>query len=151
MKHLFVPYELALLAKENGFDEDCLAYWELFDNSWNGYGAWGGITVLYEEDDLRLILTVNELKSYYRNLIKAPLYQQLIDWFREKHKIDVRVFPMYEQEDSYKTCWGWNITELEWGIDKEHHIANSVSTREYGLSYYEALTIALTKAFKLIP
>ena len=28
MKHLFVPHEIAKLAKLNGFDGDCLAYYD---------------------------------------------------------------------------------------------------------------------------
>ena len=127
MKNLFVTYELALLAKEKGFDELCLSKirdtGELLIN-----GDW------YRSSD-----------------INVPTREQLLDWFREEHDINVGVFPMYTQEDNYETCWGWNIIELKWGIDKEHHIANYVSAREYGLSYYEALTIALTEAFKLIP
>ena len=32
MKHLFVPYELALKLKEKGFNEECLARWFCANN-----------------------------------------------------------------------------------------------------------------------
>ena len=61
-KKLFVPYELALLAHENSFNENCLAK---FAND-------------------KLIIN-HELLSYSHekdkwNIIEAPLYQELIDW-----------------------------------------------------------------------
>ena len=94
MKHLFLPYNLALLAKEKGFDEECLARWENFSDSWNNYSMWGGISEIEkEEENFKLLLTENLLENYYKNVIKAPLYQQVIDWFREKHGIQFAEFP----------------------------------------------------------
>ena len=80
MKNQFVTYEIALKLKELGFDEPCLATY-----SYN--------TQLYDKGKFRIEITpqpfyypdVNPLPRF----ILAPLWQQVIDWFREKHKINI--------------------------------------------------------------
>jgi hypothetical protein len=66
MKHLFVTYELALLAKEKGFDDECLAYYsdegEIYFKTSN---SWNGITQ----------------QDCHATKVTAPLWQQLSDWF----------------------------------------------------------------------
>lgn len=78
MKHLFVPYELALKLKEKGFDEEC------FGN----YDCWS------KKEPARLMTNIypyflgqEYAKRFDKTCILAPLYQQVIDWFREKHSI----------------------------------------------------------------
>lgn len=63
MKHLFVPYELALLAKEKGFYEECYAEYSAITNE--------------------PIWVMNGCKLN-DTLLNAPLYQQLVDWFVKK-------------------------------------------------------------------
>ena len=84
MKNLFVPYNLAVLAKEKGFNIPVLACYDgrkesnplvQLDNSLHGidYNKWDNLAT------------------------SAPLYQQLIDWFFNNHKIIVRrTFTDYE-------------------------------------------------------
>jgi hypothetical protein len=60
MKHLFAPYELALLAKENGFNEPCIV---LFQYS-------------YDEEMPRQYLP--------QDGVPRPLYQQLVEWLDSK-------------------------------------------------------------------
>ena len=61
MQEQFVTYEIALKLKELGFDEKCLGY--------------------YAGD--HLILSVRQ--QYYPNKVtKAPLWQQVIDWFEKQ-------------------------------------------------------------------
>ncbi len=74
MKHLFVPYEIALQLKEKGFDEPCFGIWM-------ERGAIFDILYVARQEDAWM---ANE-----NNGILAPLYQQVIDWFREKHSIDI--------------------------------------------------------------
>jgi hypothetical protein len=76
MSHLFANYELSLLAKEKGFDEPCFRVW------------------IRPRD---LTIKMNMVKNF-RGLknsedkmerVTVPLYQQLCDWFREKHNIHI--------------------------------------------------------------
>jgi len=71
MKHLFVPYEIALALKEKGFEEECLAYF----------------LTSTQPDPVITVCNPNKQYPEWINTISAPLYQQVVDWFREKHKI----------------------------------------------------------------
>lgn len=122
MNKLFVPYELALLAKEKGFDECCIAIYHSKVNNpepviWQGTNS----------------TCVNKLLNA---AITAPLYQQLVDWFREKHSI----------------CIG-NVGDKVHGFSP--YISKN-STIVYALwsplipNYYDSFNRALEEAFKLI-
>jgi hypothetical protein len=69
MKNLFIPYELAVIAKEKGFDEPCLGWFLL-----EGGGA-------------KSMFILEKCPKQDMGLCLSPLYQQLIDWLEEKYKI----------------------------------------------------------------
>ena len=69
MKEQFVPYKITLLLKEAGFGEQCLAY---YDNA---------------EYTLRSIDTDFVNFRSIGECIAAPLWQQAIEWFEDKHNI----------------------------------------------------------------
>jgi hypothetical protein len=98
MKDKFVSYDIALKLKELGFNEECLGFWEELNCSWNSYSCWGGITELDEDDNYKLFLSANDLRSYYDNIIKAPLWQDAIDWFRVKHNIHIWIEPVLVEQ-----------------------------------------------------
>ena len=64
MKEQFVPYEIANILKEKGFDEPCFGY--------------------YQNNEL----IINALSNYeldkYKLGIAAPLWQQAINWLKSK-------------------------------------------------------------------
>lgn len=68
MTHLFLSYELSVLAKEKGFNEPCLYF-----------------------ISQRGVLDRPVTKETYTNSeglrITAPLYQQVIEWLVREHKI----------------------------------------------------------------
>lgn len=78
MKHLFAPYELAKLAKEKGFNDECL---RCYDNGelqdFKHFRAIAWTSGVVQNDNL------------VDGLVSAPLYQQLIDWFREEHNTKI--------------------------------------------------------------
>lgn len=84
MKHLFIPYELALIAKEKGFNEPCFAYYSSFDNQIKFFNTdildFGGI----------------KFQSAHKQL--ALLYQQIVDWFWFKHDLVIGL-------DYTTDCW----------------------------------------------
>lgn len=69
MQKQFVTYEIALKLKELGFDEECLGWF------------WGKTPVLE--------IGRTTLDALINPAILAPLWQQAIDWLREKHSIFV--------------------------------------------------------------
>jgi len=114
MKHLFVSYELTLKLKEKGFDEECLG--------------------LYYKDGS---FAYNPDSDVF---VGAPLYQQVIDWFREKHNIYIEIKlgirnnllyigEIYTIRDTYKS---------------------NIKLTNYFDSYYKALTEAIEETLKLI-
>lgn len=65
MEKEFVSYEIALELKQLGFDEPCLRYYDYF----------------------------SKLVEYGVYECKAPLYQQVFRWFREKYELDSYITP----------------------------------------------------------
>jgi len=128
MKHLFIPYNLAALAKDKGFDEDCIGQYNGtniilrlgdFDHGW-----------CFEEN---LELLNNTMLSMSSRDISAPLYQQIIDWFREKHNYLIWVERDEPREYYYKIDIGRGTHESGYHDD-----------------YYKALNDGIEEAFKLI-
>lgn len=118
MKNLFVPYELSLKAKEAGFDEETLAHYL------QGKGNKGE-------------LFIADNKFMHENHTKAPLYQQLIDWFMEKGYV-INILSLYRQ----KKFRGYSIDNVYSGCMELY--------QDGSFDYYEAMDKAFEKAFELI-
>lgn len=159
MKHLFIPYELAVIAKEKGFNEPCFAYFQLSHvteeykfffvgyNDHNGdrcwYSNYVGIGLSNSEMDRN---PVGRLKK----CLTSPMYQQIVDWFREKHKIQIKIiaFTTESQVKWYYECQ--DLTLVKSKHTKEMVFKFKVPSPNISNSYYEALNKAIEEAFKLI-
>ena len=78
MKSLFCPYELALELKELGFDEISLFCYD----------------TIYEGNPLSHcphLLLNSQLEGFENEPISAPLWQQALRWFREKHNLEASI------------------------------------------------------------
>lgn len=75
MKHLFVPYEIALKLKEKGFDEECFGNYDL----WSKKEPARLMTAVYP-----YFLGQKYAKRFDKTCILAPLYQQVIDFVNSK-------------------------------------------------------------------
>jgi len=118
MKHLFVPSGIALMAKEKGFDEACLGNYEKHNNEYN----------------FNMQLSPFQVKN--NDLILAPFYQQLIDWFRNKHGIVIWI-----ETAPYARTFNFRF-----------YIETSDNRQEGNKSkdYYKVYNEALIEGFKLI-
>lgn len=152
MNNLFVSYELSLLAKEKGFDEPCLGHYqdniEMFTHNsikgklnlgflgqcksepydWNNVPNWG----------------VKTQKFY-----SAPLYQQLVDWFREKHKLHLDV-TFREVKGNIVSGINSVYFDIEIYMLSGGDAHKIYKFSEYSDNYYETLTKAIEQAFLLI-
>lgn len=81
MEKEFIPYEQALALKELGFDEPCFGA----HHNENNLDLWS------EDFD-------------YSYVVKAPLYQQVFRWFREKYVFYVIIQPSLNNDF---TCVIW--------------------------------------------
>jgi hypothetical protein len=80
MKDLFVPYEIAKQLKEKGFDKPCLGlYYNTDENP--------KINMVHQTKQQLGLIDSYSLGVCDKRQILTPMYQQVIDWFREKHEI----------------------------------------------------------------
>jgi hypothetical protein len=126
MNKLFVPYELAILAKEKGFDEPCLAYYDLEDSN-----------------NLKPIPMFNEINGFNSNsnklMISAPLYQQLIIWLMQNKGLELSIMRGHNPENYYSI-----VGSIKGVNDYKHY------PPMWGDSWEEAANKSLEEAFKLI-
>jgi len=124
MKNLFIPYELAVIAKEKGFNEPCFGF--------------------YTEEYKELIFSQPKIhlsNSLPTKPLNAPMYQQIVDWFREKHNIEVSV-KSWKNEGDGKVIYVYS-----------NKILGLPSTFRFDFKselYYETLNKAIEEAFNLI-
>ena len=91
MKKQFVTYEIALKLKELGFDEECLAYYDiniLFPVEQplpDEFNTTKTNNIYYDNDFHYPLIKLED------DIIIAPLYQQVTDWFRKKHNIHIEI------------------------------------------------------------
>ena len=84
MKEQFVTYEIALALKELGFDEEC-------------FGLYKNEILLRDYETFQ--------RNEFLNCIKAPLWQQVIDWFDNKNiiiGIDINPGTLFYRVHLYK-------------------------------------------------
>mgnify|MGYP003350134069 CR=1 FL=1 len=116
MKEQFVTLEIAVKLKEKGFDKKCLAY--------------------YNTDPEFATPPFNLTKPFgHVWCLPAPLWQQVIDWFREEHNIDILI----EYGGVPKM---YSVFVKNWIYADQKDIAL--------FPYYEAREQAILKAIELI-
>ena len=86
---LFVPYEIALLAKQHNFDYGCIAWYDSNTLDFNILGQ-------ENEPQGRIHLT-----APVEEIIQVPMYQQLIDWFRDEQDIEITIMPVFRDKCGY--------------------------------------------------
>jgi len=97
MKDLFIPYTEALALKELGFDEVCLATFQIAQD-----GRIGGLSALY-------MVESNNSNNKSETAISAPLYQQAFRWFREEHKLEGHIKSWVRENE---LVWYFSINNL---------------------------------------
>ena len=98
MEKEFIPYEQALELKELGFDEPCFAQYKKYDV--------GDATLDIGFSKNEIIMKFHKLSKF----CSAPLYQQVFDWFREKHGLYGYPFSQMSQTN----FWFKYFIQQEW-------------------------------------
>lgn len=140
MKKLFVPYEIALLAKQYGFDEFCLTKFEpkLYTKP-NGDQILSaiiqttflnGIPKHYEHGGFEGYK--NSVKSRFGDeQVAAPLYQQLINWFKENFQIRFKIEPTINNKlEIFLYDIGWSYIG---SFDNDNEAYNTVFKKAFEL------------------
>lgn len=157
MEKLFVPYELAEKLKEKGFDEICFGFYNCISMSTQGKH-----TLKYFKEN-----NLYNNSMFHPAQVCAPMYQQAVDWFRDKHDILISIEPTFAPK--YKTRYSFMIHGANErsssahkdyiNVTTENHCFKRFSTDKHPKwktlpsftgDYYEALDIAIKEALKLI-
>jgi hypothetical protein len=114
MKEQFVDHEIAVLLKEKGFKGECMAYYEISikakkdeHDGFSGPFGWKKGEVNFSKGYFENSGLPDNSNEYWL-LCGAPLWQQAIDWFREKHSIDIMVRQIQLDGRAY-----YKITKIE--------------------------------------
>ena len=167
MEKQFVTYEIALKLKELGFDESCFGYytpmkdWMMKGKYSDGKLRFHGPNWANVDNSMYFMYIVNSFgdrESTVKNSdftksitnVAVPLWQQVIDWFRDEHDIVIEIvrqkyFDTYANSYAYEVaCKVYKNKELEGSAvirdNKNNHIF---------YSYEEAREQAILKALEL--
>ena len=143
----FVPFEIAVLLKEHGFEDadiDCMGFYERIINGEHTMGSISGFYINCIDEGVNgkyaFYITLNAMRFSFEdknNYILAPLYQQVQDWFRDTHKIHIIVEPVKR----FKKPIGYVGKILIEGKEDGFELLPFES-------YYEALNMIITEAIK---
>ena len=132
MKEQFATYEIALKLKELGFNEECICFY-------NDLGILFYQSLPARYDGYRVIEQI-DFKIFEED-ITAPLWQQVIDWFRDIHGIKLTI------DTDITLSWIYSIQSLH---PEATYVGNYItSTRVYS-TYEEAREQAILKSIELI-
>jgi hypothetical protein len=132
MEKEFVTYDIALAIKQLQFNKDCFAcftcsanpYDYNFNQFWYSEQIWGNID--YHKD--KRICKNSDFSN--DKSCSAPLWQQVIDFFREEYNIIIDVAKIYNGTDNY-------------------HFALNLEWEYFEGTYYEAREAAILKTIEV--
>lgn len=151
MKNLFVPYHIAKQLKEKGFNEPCLGTYLTEKSIREGklYPAEKDVDVTpqYDEDGYEnFVIIKNSDCDGVPQYMSAPMYQQILDWFEEKHRLYIET-PMYVVDSGeYDGCYAFKSVIK----DTENYKEKIVFEEKEFPKRYKALNKAIEEALKLI-
>ena len=143
MEKFYVPYETALRLKEKGFDEDTIYPYVVKSKS-----------IDFNRDDLRdgseLWLNYNHkgCMDIRGEVMCAPTYDQVEDWFLEKHNIDFEIDLFFSQHPSHYEG-KWHYEGYDAIIWKNKEVLKDLSANTF-VDKRSALSFAFEEALKLV-
>lgn len=154
MQEQFVTYEISLKLKELGFDEECLASYYTDDErnySKNGeYDVRKKLSSSIDFDPFK-----NDFDNFYKNsdkdyYVAAPLWQQVIDWFRKEYDMFIQINPN-NYFDTFVNSYSY---EAKCKVYKNKELDGTVVVRDTNNSHLfysseEAREQAILKAIEL--
>lgn len=153
MKKQFVTYEIALKLKELGFDEPCFGYYtpmkewmmegtrinpERHFHGCNWANSDNSMYFMYKQNsfgDRDSIVKNSEFTKAIHN-VAAPLWQQIIDWFRIKHKLHITITSQSQESWQYHIQFPHDSLDKLWEEDFN--------------SYEEAREAAILKVIEIV-
>ena len=138
MKNLFIKYSTAFKLKELGFNEPCFGY-KLRKYSPLSFSLMVGM-------DTNLL---TNSKFDVEDAVCIPLWQQIIDWFREKHEYSVSIH-VDEDNSTPSNIKYWYCIDSFFEVPNNKIVREGIEEVGNFNSYQEAREQAILKAIKLI-
>ena len=138
MRNFFVPYEIALKLKEKGFTENCICYFTSHKllSSKVSYSSGHDCECKWD--------------AKYDLELRAPLYQQVVDWLRINHGL-VLAYDMCEMTCSYDPTEKYHKFNLFKIVNGKSCNALSYHANHSCFdSYYKAFDFIIDEALNLI-
>lgn len=153
MEKEFVPFKLAVKLKELGFDEPCFYYFNSSENNQLWQDTEGG----YYRNSTISVSNLLWGETFDNGNVSAPLWQQVLYWLREVHKIDIAVnletiddsTTEYTYEIVQYISEGFNSKKNTWDFYKR--ISSFTPSSGWYSIYEEAREEALFQALNLLP
>lgn len=98
IQNQFCSYEIALKLKELGFDEECLCTYGIENKSFQRNPS----NNMAGEEIEEPYTWKNSL--IHQSVMTAPLWQQVIDWFREKKNLNIEIRLNQDGGYQYNIC-----------------------------------------------
>ena len=139
MNKEFVTHDIAVRLYEKGFDEPCIAH----------YTSTGGFRCSYygyPDDPEKEFTSYRNSEIHIDGWVMAPLYQQVLDWFRKKHYMHVHITM---DPDVYHSILNYYGETLSTELEKEG-ICLLRLNRPTGQSYDQALDQIIHRTLDLI-
>jgi len=144
MKEQFVSYEIAVKLKQLGFDEKCILTLQ-FTNDVHYLTKVPFEPSMYicgkkkVKCNVPLSVLQNDFKNEWMITLNFPLWQQVIDFLREKHKIQLEIL------------WRGDMSMFCYKLGKFHYGSHQFSGEDFEFKdYNEAREQAILKALTLI-
>lgn len=145
MKHLFLSYELALIAKEKGFNEPCLAFYKgkYTGDGLHAIGQHEGSGISGDNYD------VGWNPNY--PVVLAPLYDQTLDWFEKEKELLIMIDKSPYGSWTATIYKNFKTTHIGSGNFTFYTNRKSIDNEFAGFeTKYLCLDKAIEEAFKLI-
>ena len=129
MKEQFCNNDISLRLKTLGFDEKCFAIYDAYQDN----------RLVYLCEDGRSPSGIIKTNASMDRPCLAPLWQQVIDWFKEKHSIHISI-------PNYYDGWRIDIRGFKQNINIEYHSKPGVCLKDYK----EAREQSILKAIEIL-
>lgn len=140
LKEQFLPYELAVKLREKGFNETCIALITEKD-----------FLIPLRFDDEEELEFNQEIKKHNNvPCIPTPLYKQVTDWLRKKHKIGLNIVEIGDDfKIHYKKNSSENMPNFLWHLtNKKGETHNTLGGGDN--NYLKCFNKAIIQILKLI-
>lgn len=151
MNKLFIPYELALALRELGFNEECLGcYYQATEHVARDYHKREDV-VYNEGSPIKFTIRENYLTSPYEKVVvKAPLWGQAFDWFREHLLLEGLILPQDKSGLDPLPLYFIAIESYKNGDWVEIFNSTNESTLLHYSDHYDARQACLEKLIEIV-